>query len=88
MPTDGLLEIGSRKRLYHAGTLGEASAENAVGVLEHAVLQTDNDELGALEASLDQATDVLRVRQVQRGVDFVQDVHGGGLELQQGHDEG
>lgn len=37
----------------------EPRAEDAVGILEHAVLETDNNELRAFEACLDQATNVL-----------------------------
>ena len=30
----------------------------------------------------------MRVREIEGGVDLVEDVHWGGLELEQGHDEG
>lgn len=83
-----LLEVRGREGLHHAGALAEAGAEDAVGVLEHAVLEGDDDELGALEARLDEPADVLRVRQVQRRVHLVQDVHRRRLELEQRHDEG
>ena len=63
------------------------AARSAIRILEHAILQTDDNELGALEARLDQTTDILRMRQVKRGIDLVQDVHWCGLELEQGHDE-
>ena len=83
-----LLEVRRRERLHHTGALAEARAEDAVRVLEHAVLEGDDDELGAAEPGLDEAADVLRVRQVERRVHLVQDVHGRRLELQERHDEG
>jgi hypothetical protein len=86
-PRQNSLEIGGRERLHHTCALAEARLEDAVGVLEHAVLQTDHDKLRALEARLDQATNVLCMRQVQRGVDLVENVHGRRLELQECHDE-
>lgn len=70
-----------------AGALGEAGAEDAVGVLEHAVLERHYDELRVLEARLDDAPDVLRVAQVQRRVHLVQDVHGRRLELEERQDQ-
>lgn len=79
------LHVSRGKCLNNTGTLAEPCAEDAVGVLEHAVLQGHHDELGALEASLDQATDVLGVGQVQRGVDLVENVHWRRLELQESH---
>jgi len=56
-----LLEVRRRERLDHRGTIGEPRLEDAVRILEHAILQTDNDELTALEPRLDQATDILSV---------------------------
>ena len=41
-----------------------------------------------LKVRLEHVADVLRVRQVQRSVDLVQDVERGRLEEQQGQDEG
>jgi len=38
-------QIRRRQRLHHTGTLAEPRPEDAIGVLEHAVLQTDHDEL-------------------------------------------
>src|SRR5690348_15210748 len=83
-----LSHVGGRQRLDHTGAFAEAGAEDAVGILEHAVLETNDNELGALEARLDEAADVLRMRQVECCVDLVQNVHGRRLELQEGHDEG
>ena len=82
------LEIRRGKRLHDAGALAEPRLEDPVRVLKHAVLETDDDELRPLEARLDQAADVLRVREVERGVDLVEYVHGRRLELEQRHDEG
>lgn len=42
----------------------------------------------ALESRLDEPPDVLRVREIERRVDFVEDVHGCGFELEERHDEG
>lgn len=59
LPSTSLLHIRWRESLHHTGTFAEASAENAVRVLEHAVFQTDDDELRALESGLDETADVL-----------------------------
>ena len=56
-------------------------------VREHAVLQTDDDELRSLEASFEQTTDILCVGQVQRSINFVQNVHRRRLELEKSHDK-
>ena len=77
-----------RQRLDYRGTLLEPGSENPVCILEHAILQTDNDELTALESSLDQPTNILRMRQIERGIDFVEDVHRRWLELEERHDQG
>lgn len=82
------LHISRRERLHHTRAIHEPRPENPVGVREHAVFQTDDDKLAAAEARADQSADVLRVRQVERGVDFVEDVHGCGRVLQEGEDEG
>lgn len=83
-----LLQIRRRQRLHHTRALAEAGTEDAVRVLEHAVLERHDNKLRPLEARFDEAADVLSVRQVQRRVHLVQDVHGRRLELEQGHDEG
>lgn len=80
------LHVGRGKCLNNTGALAEPCAEDAVGILEHAILQGHHDELRALEASLDQATNVLGMGQIQRGVDLVENVHWRGFELQEGHD--
>lgn len=54
-------QVRSGETLHHARALLEAGPEDAVRVLEHAVLQTHHDELAALEPRLDQAADVLRM---------------------------
>ena len=82
------LEIRRRKRLHNRSTIHKPRSEDSVCVLEHAVFQTDDDELTALESGLDQSADILRVRQIQSSIYFVEDVHGCWLELKEGHDEG
>jgi hypothetical protein len=81
------LEIRRSQRLHHTSTLRKPRPENPIRVHEHAILQTDNNKLAALKSGLDKATDVLGVRKIEGGVDFVEDVHGCGLELQESHDE-
>jgi len=51
--------VSRRKCLDSTGPIRKPRPENPICVLEHAILQTDNNELGTLESSLDQATDVL-----------------------------
>lgn len=65
----------------------EPGPEDPVRVLEHTILKRDDDELRSFEPGLDQTTDVLRVRQVKRSIDFVQNVHRSGFELQESHDQ-
>jgi hypothetical protein len=71
-----LLHIRRRKSLDHTRAVHKPCPENAVRVRKHAVLQTDDDELAAAEARADQATDVLGVREIESGVDLVENVHG------------
>lgn len=59
-----------------------------VGVGEESLLETDDDELRPFESVSEELTNVLSVRQIQSGVDLVEDVHGSGLELKERHDEG
>lgn len=82
-----LFHIGWSQSLHDTCSLTESCPEDTVRVLEHAVLQRDNDELGSLKPGLDQTTDVLCVRQVQSSVHFVQNVHRSGFELQESHDQ-
>ena len=77
-----------RQRLNNTRAIHKPGPEDPIRIRKHAVLETDDDELAAAEARADQAADVLRVRQVEGGVDFVQDVHGCGGVLQEGEDEG
>ena len=79
--------ISWRQSLDHARPFAEPRLEYAVRILEHSIFQAHDDELRALELRLDETSNVLRVRQVESGVDLVQDVHRCRLELEQGHDE-
>lgn len=82
------LEIRRSQRLHHTSTLREPRPENPIRVHEHTIFQTDNNKLTALKPGLDEATDVLGMRKIEGGVDFVEDIHGCWLELQESHDEG
>lgn len=73
--------VSRRKRLDSTGPIRKPRPKDPICILEHAILQTDDDELGALESSLDQSTDVLCVRQIQSGVNLIENVHGSWLEL-------
>jgi hypothetical protein len=75
------LPIRPARRSNDTRTIHEPRAEDTIGVLKHAVFQTDDNELRALEPRLEQATDVLGMRKIERGVDFIQDVHWRRLEL-------
>lgn len=79
--TTSLPHVGSCQGLNNASTVHKASAKDTVRVLEHAVLQTDDDELRALEPGFDKTADILRVGQVERSVNFVQNIHWRRLEL-------
>jgi len=74
-------QISRSQSLYNTCSLGEPSPEDPVRVLEHAILQTDDDELGTLEPCFDQPPNILRVREIQCGIHLVQDVHRRRFEL-------
>ncbi len=61
--------------------------EDHIGVLPHALLQRHNDKLRKFKVRSQHLADVLRVGEVQRCVDFVQNVHGRRLEEQQRQNE-
>jgi hypothetical protein len=73
--------------LDYARAVAEARAEQDVRVGEKALFERDDDELRAAEAPAEERADVLRVREVERRVDLVEDVHRRRLELQQRHDQ-
>ena len=77
-----------RSALDDGRAVAEARAEEDVRVREEALLERHDDELRALEARAEELPDVLRVREVERRVDLVEDVHWRGLELEEGHDQG
>ena len=54
--------ISRRKRLDSTCSIRKPRPENPICVLEHAILQTDDDKLGTFEPSLDQTADILCVR--------------------------
>jgi len=83
-----LVEIRCSQCLHHTRAFGEPCPENSIRILEHAIFQTYHDELTALESRLDKPTDVLGVGEIEGSIDFIEDVHGGGFELEQCHDEG
>ncbi len=76
-----------RGALDHASAVAEAGTEEDVCISKEALLQRDDDELCAAEAGAEESADVLGMREVERGVDLVEDVHRRGLELQQRHDQ-
>ena len=56
----------------HSGhPVNELGAEQDVGVVEHAVLERDHDELGALEVGLEHVANVLGVTEIQGRVHLV-----------------
>ena len=76
-----------RGTLDDASAVAKAGAKEDIRISEEALLERDDDELGAAEACAEERADVLRVREVERSVDLVEDVHRRGLELQQRHDQ-
>jgi hypothetical protein len=66
-----LLPIRATRRSHNTSTINKPCPEDAVGILEHAILQTDDDELGALESCLKKASNVLGMGEIERGVDLV-----------------
>jgi len=80
-----LLQIRWRKRLYHTGTVLEPRPEDSVRILEHAVFQTDHNELRSFEPRLNESSNILCMREIERRIDFVKDVHWCGFELEERH---
>lgn len=80
------------------GAVNESCSVDPIGICEHSFFQTDHNKLRAsvssvceqdvpLEASFDQPTDVLGMTEIERCVNFVQDIHRRRFELQQTHDK-
>jgi hypothetical protein len=87
LPLHQSLEICCRQRLNHTCSFTESCPEDTVCILKHAILQTNNDELTPFEPRLDQSSNVLRVREIERRINFVKNVHRCWLELKECHDE-
>lgn len=83
-----LFQLPGRHHRDDTGAFTKSRPKNPICVLEHAVLQTDNDKLRILKPSLNDSTDVLGVGQIEGGVDFVKNVHGCRLELQKSENKG
>ena len=88
LPIISLLHIRRREGLDHTRTIHKPHPENAVGICEHAILQTNDDELTAAESRANEPANVLGVREIESGVDLVENVHGCWGVLEQGEDEG
>jgi len=54
-----VLPIRPARRSNYTRAIHETRTEDAICVLEHAVLQTDDNELRTLEPRLEKATDIL-----------------------------
>lgn len=87
-PPASSLQFPGRHHTNDTGPLGEPRPKHTIRILEHPILQTNHHELTPLEPRLDQAPNVLRMRQIQRSINLVEDIHRSGLELQQREDEG
>ena len=55
------LKVRRSQSLDHTCTFNESRPEYPVGILEHTIFQTDNDELRSLESCLDESANVLCV---------------------------
>lgn len=76
-----LPHIRRGQSLNHACSFAKARSEDSVGVLKHAVLETDDNELRTLEPCLNETTNVLRMREIQSSVNLVENIHWRGFEL-------
>jgi hypothetical protein len=56
-----LFEIRCRQGLHNTRALTKSRPEDTIRVLEHTVLQTDDDELAALKPRFDETSDILRM---------------------------
>jgi len=82
------LRGGGGTYFNNACTVSELSPEQHVGIIKQAVLQTDHNKLRILEPILEQLPDMLGMGEIESGIDFVQNVHWSGFELEQGHNQG
>jgi hypothetical protein len=82
-----ICRVALRSALNYARAVADARGEQEVRVREEALFGRDDDELRTAEARAEERADVLRVREVERRVDLVEDVHRRRLELQQCHDQ-
>ena len=71
----------------NARTVSELCSEQHIGIIKQPVLQTDHNELRILEPILEQLPDMLGMGEIERGVDFVQNVHWSRFELEQRHNQ-
>lgn len=67
--------IRRRKRLNNTRAIHEPRPKYAIRIRKHSIFQTDNDKLTAFEPRPDQAANILRMREIECCVDFVQDIH-------------
>lgn len=69
------------------GPLDDASAvpksrpEDHTGIVEESLLEGNDDELAPAESRLEELPNMLSMAQIQCSIDFVQEIHGCGLEL-------
>jgi hypothetical protein len=75
------------RTLHDTRTIAEARPEKDIGIRKQPLLQGHHDELRTLEPCTEQLADVLCMRQIEGGVDLIEDVHWCWLELQESHDE-
>ena len=57
-------QISRRQSLHYTRPLAESCPKDPIGILKHAIFQADYYELGTFEPSLDEAADVLGVREI------------------------
>ena len=70
-----------RGPLYDGSTIPEACTEQDIRVRDQALFEQNNGESGAIEARKEELADVLHAREVEGGVNFVEDIHRGRFEL-------
>lgn len=85
--SSGVRPCDSLTHLDDTCPISELGPEQYIRIVEQPILQTDDDELRALEPILEQLADMLRMRKIQSRIDLVQNVHRRGLELEERHDE-
>ena len=77
-----LLQFSGRHDTDNARSITESCPKDPIGILKHAILQRDDDELRTMKPCLYQSTNILCMREIKSSINFIQNVHWCRLELE------